>query len=90
MSEPKILAGTRTVDESRLWRSTVWVVLGVLTVVVGRTLATLLASAGGVVGALVFAVGTLVALLVGVFFVLKGLVLLLEAVGERQPGDAAR
>jgi len=90
MSEPNILAGTRTVDDSRLWRSTVWVVLGVLTVVVGRTLATLLAGAGGVVGVLVFAVGTLVALLVGVFFVLKGLVLLLEAVGERQPGDADR
>jgi hypothetical protein len=46
MSEPNILAGTRTVDDSRLWRSTVWVVLGVLTVVVGRTLATLLAGAG--------------------------------------------
>ena len=90
MNEPNVLAGTRTVDRSRLWRSTVWVVLGVLTVVVGRTLATLLAGAGGVVGALVFAVVTLVALLVGVFFVLKGLVLLLEAVGERQPGDADR
>ena len=90
MNEPNVLAGTRTVDRSRLWRSTVWVVLGVLTVVVGRTLATLLAGAGGVVGVLVFAVGTLVALLVGVFFVLKGLVLLLEAVGERQPGDADR
>ena len=90
MSEPNILAGTRTVDDSRLWRSTVWVVLGVLTVVVGRTLATLLAGAGGVVGVLVFPVVTLVALLVGVFFVLKGLVLLLEAVGERLPGDADR
>ena len=77
--------GTDIVDGAQLWESTFWVVLGALVYWVGGRLATEIAPRGHPLPDLVSTVVVVVAVVVAVFFGLKGFALLLEAVCDEPP-----